>query len=131
MSTRALSEKFLPKNPLFRLLLINGLIGTLVAVLLVAGLIITDAHRIGTLIANAQHPALPIITLTVGLVITFGSVAMGMAIMSLPYPSDDDDDDDDRSGGHRTAVHRIVPHRDQSEPALCPVTVPVTRPRRR
>jgi hypothetical protein len=112
---------FLPKNPLFRLLLINGLIGTSVAILLVAGLIITDAHRIGTLIANSENPALPVIVLTLGLIITFGSVAMGMAIMSLPYESDDGSDDRP-GGGHKAEVNTVMPNA-----ALRPVTVPISR----
>ncbi|MEM8877575.1 MAG: hypothetical protein AAGD23_06850 [Pseudomonadota bacterium] len=115
-------NRFLPENPLFRLLLINGLIGTAVAILLVAGLMITDAHRIGTLIINSENPALPIIVLTLGLVITFGSVAMGMAIMSLPLETDDEGTSN--SGGHRDRVNALPSH-----PALRPITVPATRQR--
>lgn len=112
-------NRFLPENPLFRLLLINGLIGTAVAVLLVAGLMITDAHRIGTLILNAENPVLPIAVLTIGLVITFGSVAMGMAIMSLPY-----DDDSDGQGGHRSkSKSGILASVINIEPRPAPVPV--------
>lgn len=114
-------NRFLPENPLFRLLLINGLIGTAVAILLVAGLILTDAHRLGTLIINSENPALPIIVLTLGLIVTFGSVAMGMAIMSMPLEAGDDSGGG--SGGKAVRDESLPAH-----PLLRPVPVPATVP---
>ena len=77
------------RNPrqwrLIRFLALNAAIGTCVALILVGVLIWTDTHAIGRLILGDRNPVLSIALLTFGFVITFGSVAMGTAIMALPY----------------------------------------------
>ncbi len=87
----------LPRQPLFRLLLINGLAGAALGVLFVLGILVMDIAGIRTLLAapangdraGASHH---------GSVTTFASVAMGGAIMLMPKPSDHGPDD--HGGGH-------------------------------
>ena len=88
-------------NNLFRLLTINLAIGGSVAVMLVAGLMLTDAQGIGTLIRNTQSPVIAVVLLFGGFFITCASVAMGCAIMLLPRG---DEDDDDRGGGLKSPL---------------------------
>ncbi len=74
---------------LLRFLAINLAIGATVAVLVVTGLIVTDAHALGKLIMSDRDPVVAIAMLMIGFVITIGSAAMGAAIMGLPYGDDD------------------------------------------
>jgi hypothetical protein len=76
------------RDPLLRLLAINCLAGMFVAVLMVGGLLWTDTAHLWTLISTAQDPVIPIVLLAFGLMLTLGSVAMGTAIMALPYEDD-------------------------------------------
>ena len=78
------------RNPLLRLLAINCLAGMFVAVLMVGGLLWTDTAHLWTLISTAHDPVVPIVLLFFGLMLTLGSVAMGTAIMALPYEDDKD-----------------------------------------
>ncbi|MES0879300.1 hypothetical protein [Roseibium sp. SCP14] len=73
----------LPKDPLFRLLLINGIAGVAVAVLVLAGIFWANIGNLRTLVVNAEDPVLPVLMLGFGLVITLGSVVIGSAIMLL------------------------------------------------
>ncbi|WP_321339374.1 hypothetical protein [uncultured Cohaesibacter sp.] len=72
------------QNPLIRLLAINWLIGLVVTVMIVFGLIATNAAGLQDLIFNSENPLIPIALLFFGLLITICSVAMGAAVMSLP-----------------------------------------------
>lgn len=75
-----------PRAPtLLRFLALHLAIGVSVAVMVVAGLILTDAHSLGRLIWQDRDPVVAVVVLLFGFVITFGSVAMGAAIMGLPY----------------------------------------------
>ena len=74
--------------PLLRLLAINALAGTTAAAVAVAALIYTDPNGIGTLILNSSNPVLPIALLFAGFTITLAAVAMGVAVMTLPYDRD-------------------------------------------
>jgi len=76
------------RDPLLRLLAINCLGGMAVAVLMVGGLLWTDTAHLWTLISTTQDPIIPIVLLAFGLMLTLGSVAMGTAIMALPYEDD-------------------------------------------
>ncbi len=73
----------MPQNPLFRLLAWNWLAGAGAAVTLLVGLIATNAMRLRDLIFSSEDPFIPIMLLLFGFLITFCSVAMGTAIMSL------------------------------------------------
>ena len=85
---------------LLRFLGINLAIGATVAVLVVAGLILSDSHQLGRLIQGDESPVVAVVMLIFGFVITFGSAAMGAAIMGLPYGEGND------GAGHRAATAR-------------------------
>ena len=72
-----------PKDPLFRLLLINGCAGVVIAILLLAGIFLANIGNLRILVLTAEDPVLPVLMLGFGLVITLGSVVMGSAIMLL------------------------------------------------
>ncbi len=72
-----------PREPLFRLLAINLTIGLLAAVLMLGGLLALNPARLRDLILADQSPLVAAGLLLFGLVITFGSVAMGTAIMAI------------------------------------------------
>jgi hypothetical protein len=85
------------RHPLFTLLALNALAGTIAAVVVVAGLLYLDIGRLGSLIARSEAPALPVALITFGFVITLASAAMGTAIMRLGS-------EDDQAGGHGKPV---------------------------
>lgn len=90
---------------LVRFLLANAAIGTAVALIVVVGLLATDAASLARLIFADENPAVAIGLLTFGFVITFGSAAMGAAVMGLPYERPG------RPGDRRAVVDagRLVP----------------------
>ena len=87
----------LPKDPLFRLLFVNGVAGVAIAILVLVGIFWANIGNLRTLVAAAEDPVLPVLMLGFGLVITLGSVVIGSAIMLLG----------DNSGGGGT--RRIAP----------------------
>lgn len=103
-------------NPLFRLLIWNWLAGAAAAVILIGGLLATDAMRIRHLIFASDNPVVPLAMLTIGFLVTLCSVAMGSAVMALT----DDKAPEDR--GLRAPVTGM-------EPSPVPVRV-VSRVRR-
>jgi hypothetical protein len=77
-------ERFrLLRVPLFRLLAINLAIGACAAALLVGGLLWLDPGGLRELILADRAPGVAIGVLLGSFFITFGSVAMGTAIMTL------------------------------------------------
>jgi hypothetical protein len=91
------------RQPLFRLLAINLAIGVSVAVLMIAGLVALNPFRLRDLILADQSPATALGVLLFGFVITFGSTAMGTAIMTLAAPRE--------GGGRRTPTPPGAPAR--------------------
>jgi len=77
------SNMNLLRQPLFRLLAVNLAIGEFAAVLLVGGLLAINLGRIRDLILQDDSPVLALGVLLSGLLITFGSAAMGAGIMLL------------------------------------------------
>lgn len=71
------------RKPLFRLLAINLAIGAGVAVLMLGGLIALDPYGLRHLIFADHNPGAAVGLLLFGFVVTFGSTAMGTAIMAL------------------------------------------------
>ena len=69
--------------PLFRLLVINLAVGATAAVLLLGGLLALNPHGLRDLILADHSPYMAAELLFFGLFITFGSTAMGTAIMAL------------------------------------------------
>jgi hypothetical protein len=76
--------------PLFRLLAINLAAGFAVAVLLVGGLLLLNPFGLRHLIFADASPGTALGLLLFGFVITFGSTAMGTAIMAISRATDDD-----------------------------------------
>ena len=89
--------------PLFRLLAINLVIGAIVAVLMIAGLLLLNPLNIRHMIFSDREPAAVIAVLVFDFFITFGSAAMGTAIMALGRGPDGDASVD----GARAAAARI------------------------
>jgi len=71
------------RQPLIRLLAVNIAIGAGTAVLMLGGLIALNPHHLRDLILADRAGAVAAGLLLFGLVVTFGSVAMGTAIMAL------------------------------------------------
>lgn len=69
--------------PLLRLLAINLAIGVTTAVLMLGGLLALNPGRLRDLIFADRAPAAALGLLLFGFLITFGSAAMGTAIMAL------------------------------------------------
>ena len=72
------------RNPLMRLLAINWLIGLIATLVIFCGLLLTNAAGLQDLIFNSENPFIPMALLFFGLLVTICSVAMGVAIMTLP-----------------------------------------------
>ena len=69
--------------PLIRLLAINLAIGATIAALMLGGLLALNPGNLrGLILADRNGPA-ALLLLAFGFVVTFGSVAMGTAIMAL------------------------------------------------
>ncbi|MGX4806896.1 hypothetical protein [Bradyrhizobium guangdongense] len=80
--------------PLFRLLVINLAIGACAATLLVGGLLWLNPGHLRELIFADRAPGIGLALLLASFVITFGSAAMGSAIMAQGRK-----EEDDRGGG--------------------------------
>jgi len=78
-------------------LLGHCLIGVIVAACFLAGLLILDVNGFGTLVLGSATPILAVAITFFGLVVTFGSVAMGAAIFLPPGA----DQSPDQEGGRR------------------------------
>jgi hypothetical protein len=78
-----LRPNLLPRDPLFRLLLTNLAAGLAAAVLLFGGLLLLNPSNLRDLILSDRSPETALVLLLFGLVITFGSAAMGTAIMMI------------------------------------------------
>jgi hypothetical protein len=75
--------------PLFRLLAINLAAGVAIAALLVGGLLALDPGGLRHLIFADASPGTALGLLLFGFVVTFGSAAMGTAIMAMGRATDD------------------------------------------
>lgn len=95
--------------PLFRLLAINLAIGACAAVLLVGGLLLLNPAHLRDLIFADRAPGVAIFLLLGSFLVTFGSTAMGSAIMAQGRK----DDDDGPGGGRlRPITARLKPRRE-------------------
>jgi hypothetical protein len=95
--------------PLFRLLAINLAIGAGTAMLLVGGLLWLSPGHLRELIFADREPGIALLVLLGSFVVTFGSAAMGSAIMLQGRK----DDDGQRGSGHgsRLAVQELARRR--------------------
>jgi hypothetical protein len=71
------------REPLFRLLAVNLMIGVAAAALMLGGLLALNLHGLRDLIAADSSPLTALGLLLFGFVVTFGSVAMGTAVMAI------------------------------------------------
>ncbi len=76
--------------PLFRLLAINLAVGVTLATLVVGGLLAIDPGGLRHLIFADASPGTALGLLLFGFVVTFGSAAMGTAIMAMGRAADDE-----------------------------------------
>jgi hypothetical protein len=76
--------------PLFRLLAINLAIGVALATLVVGGLLALNPGGLRHLIFADASPGTALGLLLFGFVVTFGSTAMGTAIMAMGRAADDE-----------------------------------------
>ena len=86
--------------PLVRLLAVNLAIGVTIAVLMLGGLMALNPGGLRHLIFADRAPYAALGLLAFGFLITFGSAAMGTAIMALGKPRRDDAP----KGGKRVAA---------------------------
>jgi hypothetical protein len=96
MTDQRQSEQQMPRRldflrvPLFRLLAINLAIGVVLATLVVGGLLALNPGGLRHLIFADSSPGTALGLLLFGFVVTFGSTAMGTAIMAMGRADDDD-----------------------------------------
>jgi hypothetical protein len=81
--------RYLPRNPLFRLLAVTWLHGLDIAIVFEAALLAANVGGLRDLIASAEQPVLALGLLFAGLLITCTSVSMGAGVISLPYGKDE------------------------------------------
>lgn len=60
--------------------LVTGAVG---AIVLATGILVLNVAGIGELVANSEHGVIAVIMLYASLILTFGSVAMGIGVMAL------------------------------------------------
>ena len=77
------------RNPLLRVLSINLGIGLVAALLMFGGLLALNPQNLRTLILSDRSPILALGLLLFGLLITFGSAAMGSGVMLLQHDDSD------------------------------------------
>ncbi len=83
ISTEPILRRWRTIPRLLRFLAVNCAIGIVAGWTLLAALILTDTAGLATLIWNSASPALPVAMLAGGFAITFGSAAMGAAVMMM------------------------------------------------
>jgi hypothetical protein len=92
------------RQPLLQLLAVNLAIGASVALLMVGGLVSLNPFGLRDLILADRSPATALGLLLFGFVITFGSAAMGSAIMTLTRRGS-------RGGDTPSGARRLAPAR--------------------
>ncbi|MGZ5876054.1 MAG: hypothetical protein ACXWKP_28620 [Bradyrhizobium sp.] len=89
---RRLSRLGFLRTPLFRLLAINLAMGAALAIFLVGGLLWLNPGGLRHLIFTDRSPGVALGLLLFGFIVTFGSTAMGSAIMAMGQRETDDDE---------------------------------------
>jgi hypothetical protein len=87
--TSELRRRWMLVPKLLRFLAINCVIGITAGWTVLAMLIFTNVGGIRTLIADSSKPWVPVLLLAAGFAVTFGSAAMGTAVMLIPYSDED------------------------------------------
>jgi hypothetical protein len=107
-------KSLLPQNPLFRLLLVNGIIGIGISLLVLASLFYLNIGNLRSLVVTAEDPFVPVLMLAFGLIITLCSVVMGSAVMMLKP----EDTGRGKGGGRGIGIERLLGH--MARPAVVP-----------
>lgn len=94
--------------PLFRLLAINLAAGIAVAALLVGGLLAFNPGGLRDLIFADASPGIALGLLLFGFIVTFGSAAMGSAIMAMGQCEGGDEEPRGSSRGSKAATVKAV-----------------------
>lgn len=92
------------RMPLIKLLAVNLAIGAAAAAVMLGGLLLLNPGNLRGLILADRSGAAALMLLAFGLVVTFGSVAMGSAIMALGRPPQPRD-----GGGKLQPVEKLQP----------------------
>ena len=71
------------RHPVVRHVVLPALAGSLAGLTATAGLLALDVGSLRTLILGSNQPMIAVALLASGFVVTFGSAAIGTAIMSL------------------------------------------------
>ena len=74
---------------LFKLLARNVVLGVVAGWTILALFLVTDTGGLGHVVFESSEPLFAIALLAAAFAITFGSLSMGVAIMTLPYEEDD------------------------------------------
>jgi hypothetical protein len=98
-------RNFLPRHPLFRLLVINGLAGAGLGILFVIGILALDVAAIRSLLTSTGEWVTGLALLAMGSVTMFASVAMGGGIMLMQSPQNAG------SGGSKDGPGALMPVR--------------------
>lgn len=115
MSSHQQPRPSLLRIPLFRLLAINLAIGACAATILVGGLLWLNPGRLRELIFADSSPGIALAVLLASFLITFGSAAMGSAIMAQGR-KEDGGENRDRDGGHGSPLAlQEVPQRPRAQ----------------
>ena len=70
---------------MLRYMMLHALIGGLIGAATAAAVIVLDIGGIGTRIARAENPILPVLLLVVPFAALFGGAATASAILLMPY----------------------------------------------
>ena len=85
--------------PLLRFLALNLGIGVGIGIAVAALIVIGNVGGLKTLLKTADSPWLAMFLLYFMCALTFGSLSMGVGVMTMPYDKPDADDDDGDGGG--------------------------------
>ena len=107
---------------LFKILARNLVLGVVAGWVTLFVLIATNTAGLYDIVFTSANPSLPITLLAFGFFITFGSLAMGAAIMMMPYG-----DSDGKNGGLKihtmlASLKRFLPEA-KSRSTLVPIPV--------
>ena len=83
ISRESIQRRWRAVPQLLRLLAVNCAIGIFAGWTLLAALFLTDTAGLATLIRASDSPFVPVAMLAAGFAVTFGSAAMGVAVMQL------------------------------------------------
>ena len=70
---------------MLRFMALNALFGSLVGAAVAAAVILLDVGGVGTRIARASNPVMPVLLLVVPFASLFGGTATASAILLMPY----------------------------------------------